>query len=98
MRKMQWTVLVFLNVLLPSLIFSQGRTINGRVTDAKSTPVPGVNVMVRQTNKGTTTDVDGKFSFVVPENATLTVSSSGFQSQTINVGPSQIDVQVKLEE
>jgi len=98
MRKMKWTILVFLNVLLPTLIFSQGRTINGRVTDAKSMPVPGVNVMVNQTKQGTTTDVDGKFSIVVPDNATLMISSAGFQSQTINVTSSQTDVQVKLLE
>jgi len=98
MRKMKWTMLVFLNVLLPTLIFSQGRTINGRVTDAKSMPVPGVNVMVNQTKQGTTTDVDGKFSIVVPDNATLMISSAGFQSQTINVTSSQTDVQVKLLE
>ena len=67
MGKLKWTMLVLLNTFLSLMIFAQDRTINGRVTDARSLPVAGVNIMVTQTNKGTTTDVDGKFTIVAPE-------------------------------
>src|SRR5256885_9699131 len=98
MRKSRWTTLVFLSVLLPSLLFAQGRTLSGRVTDAKSNPVPGASITINQTNKGTVTDVDGKFTVTAPDNATLSVSSSGFVSKVINVSASQTDIQIRLEE
>src|SRR5882724_9587532 len=98
MRKLKFTVMVFLSVLLPSLLFAQGRTVTGRITDATLHPVPGVSITVNQTNKGTVSDVDGKFTLSVPDNATLSVSSLGFKSQTIKLDASQSDIQVKLEE
>src|SRR5258706_15422477 len=98
MRKLMFTAMVLLSVLLPSLLFAQGRTITGRITDAKSLPIPGVSITVNQTNKGTVTDADGKFTLSVPDNAKLVISSAGFKSQTISVDASQSDIQVKLEE
>ena len=98
MRKLKFTVMVFLSVLLPSLLFAQGRTVTGRITDATLHPVPGVSITVNQTNKGTVTDADGRFTLSVPDNATLSVSSAGFKSQTIKLEASQSDIQVKLEE
>ena len=42
-------------------------TISGVVTDEQSQPIPGVNVLVKGTTNGTTTNVDGKFTLDVPE-------------------------------
>lgn len=98
MRKLKWTSLILLNVLLPVLMFSQGRTITGRVTDANSRPIAGVSITVDQSNKGTVTDADGRFSIAVPDKSTISVSSAGFKSQAFKIDPSQTELQVKLEE
>ncbi|MES1220243.1 MAG: carboxypeptidase-like regulatory domain-containing protein, partial [Bacteroidota bacterium] len=98
MRKLMCTVMVFLSLLLPSLLFAQGRTVTGRVTDANGRPVPGVSITVTKTNTGTVSDADGKFTLSIPENASITVSSAGLKSQTIKIEPSQTDIQVKVEE
>jgi TonB-dependent starch-binding outer membrane protein SusC len=98
MRKIMFTVMVFLIVLLPSLLFAQGRTVTGRVTDANTNPVAGVSITIAKTNKGTVTDADGKFTLSVPENASILISSAGFRSQTIKLSSSQTDIQVKMEE
>lgn len=42
------------------------RTVTGTVTSADGS-LPGATVQVKGTNTGTTTDVEGKFSLVVPE-------------------------------
>lgn len=42
-------------------------TIKGRVTDEKKNPIPGVTILVKGTLLGTSTDVNGKFSFSIPE-------------------------------
>ena len=50
-------------------------------------PLPGVNVIVKGTNKGTTTDSDGKFSIAVEnEDAVLVFSFIGFKVREIGVG------------
>ena len=44
-------------------LFSQNGTVNGSVSDSETNePLPGVNVVVKNTTKGTNTDFDGNFS------------------------------------
>ena len=69
------------------------QTITGTVTDQNGDPVPGVTVSVPGTTVGTATDLDGKYSLMVPEGSTLVFSFIGFASQSIVVaGRSVIDV------
>ncbi len=84
--------------LLPGFLLAQVKTVNGRITDSKGNPVPGVSVVVQKTAQATATDRDGKFSITVPENTQLTISSIGFRTQTINTTSLSGDVQLKLEE
>ena len=63
------------------------QTVSGRVTDEADAPIPGVNVLVKGTTIGTTTDTDGKFALEVPDdNAILVFSFIGYQSQEVTVG------------
>ncbi|MBX3238763.1 MAG: TonB-dependent receptor [Chitinophagaceae bacterium] len=55
--------------------------VKGKVMDASGSPLAGVSVSVKGTNRGVTTDVNGDFSISVPENSTLVFSFVGFQSQ-----------------
>ncbi|MEO3403530.1 SusC/RagA family TonB-linked outer membrane protein [Mucilaginibacter sp. CAU 1740] len=65
---------------------AQEITVKGTVTDSQNLPLPGVNVRLTGTSKGTTTDVNGKFSLAVSGNGTLTFSYIGYISQTVNIG------------
>ena len=49
---------------------AQGKKVTGTVSDTNG-PLIGVNVMVKGTNTGTITNVDGNFSLEVPQNAVL---------------------------
>lgn len=69
--------------LLPQLLFAQQQTVTGKIADAKGQPLAGASITVKQSNRGTVTDADGKFSLVVPQNAYLVISSAGFKTQTI---------------
>jgi TonB-linked SusC/RagA family outer membrane protein len=68
--------------------------VSGRVTDESGSPFPGVNVVVKGTVTGTTTDTDGKFTLDVPdESSVLVFSFVGYATQEITVGSrSTIDV------
>ena len=98
MRKMMlWIAGLFCLSLLPASLLAQERTVSGKITDANGTPLPAVSVVVKQTNKGTATDADGKFQLAVPATATLIISSAGLKTQTIQVGTS-LEINVKMEE
>jgi TonB-linked SusC/RagA family outer membrane protein len=95
-------LLLFLLVMVTSFVFqyeaqAQSRTVTGRVTDPSGEPIPGVNVLNRQSNSGTTTDLDGKYSLSVSNNASLTFSFIGFISQSVAVGNQNV-INVTLKE
>ncbi|HJW29520.1 MAG TPA: carboxypeptidase-like regulatory domain-containing protein, partial [Saprospiraceae bacterium] len=79
-------------------LLAQERTITGKVTDGTGNPLSGANILVKQTNRTTTTDAEGKFKVTVPSTATIIITSVSFKTQTIKVESSQTDIQVKMEE
>jgi len=65
----------------------QTKVITGTVTDDTKQALPGASVIVKGTTIGIITDIDGKFSLKVPENAkTLVVSFVGMVPQEIEIG------------
>ena len=69
-----------------STIFAQTKQISGKVTSADDgSPIPGASVVVKGTTNGTTTNIDGEFSMVVPENETLVFSFVGMKTEEIPV-------------
>lgn len=89
--------LVFVFLLFSNLIFAQNKTVSGTITDGDGVPLPGVNVLVKGTANGTSTDFDGNYSINVDEKATLVFSFLGYTSKEIVVG-SQSTINVTLEE
>lgn len=81
-------------LLLPSVIaFCQTKVIDGKVTDDKGAPLPGVSVSANGTTQATQTKADGSFSISVGANAkTLTFSSVGFASQDVPIRGNTISV------
>ena len=69
------------------------RTVSGKVTDDTGEGLPGVNVVVKGTTTGVTTDLDGNYQLSVEDGATLVFSYVGFETQEIEVGSrTSIDV------
>lgn len=62
-------------------------TVKGTVTSATGETLPGVNVLVKGTDVGTTTDLDGNYTINVPnDDAVLVFSFIGYTPQEIKVG------------
>src|SRR5678815_4346087 len=72
MKKFIFLVTSIFSLLLAS---GQNRTITGKVTDEKGSPLANASVIVKGTNLGTSTSADGSFSLSVPANATSLVAS-----------------------
>ena len=74
-------------------MYAQTISVQGKVTDQNNLPLLGVNVLVKDATKGTTTDFDGNYLIEVSPNDILVFSYVGFEtkefpitgSQTLNV-------------
>ncbi|MBC7827439.1 MAG: SusC/RagA family TonB-linked outer membrane protein [Chitinophagaceae bacterium] len=76
--------LIFLILLLPFGSFAQDETISGQVKDNTNKPLQGVSVLIKGTQRGTTTDNDGRFIIAnVPKNGVFVISSAGYATQEI---------------
>jgi len=78
-----------------SSMSKQQKMISGKVTDDTGEPLPGVAIVIKGTNKGTVTDVDGNYSINVNRGEVLTFSFIGMKSQEITVG-SQSSINISM--
>ena len=89
--------MLFVMFCLSTAAFAQ-KTVTGTVLDELGEPLPGVNVVVKGTTNGATTDLDGNFSIAnVADKSVLVVSFIGYTTQEISVG-SRSNFQIKLAE
>lgn len=91
---------VFMFLLVATFAFAQDVTIKGKVLDGDSgEPLPGANILVKGTVRGTVTDVDGNYVINADKNSTLIFSFVGYQSVEEVVGNrSTIDVTLAGEQ
>jgi TonB-linked SusC/RagA family outer membrane protein len=94
----KFTILVFMALFQITVMVAQEGTVTGTVTVSEDgMTLPGVNVIIKGTNQGTVTDMDGKYSINVRETATLLFSSVGFASKEVVVG-NQTLINISLQE
>jgi TonB-linked SusC/RagA family outer membrane protein len=93
MRKI--TILLVSLIIMGMQVIQAQRVITGKVTSAEDgASIPGVQIVVKGTLHGTTTDIDGKYRITVPEKADVLIFSFvGMKSQEVKIGSkSVIDV------
>jgi len=91
----KFSLIVAMLLFVATATFAQ-RTVTGTVTDESGETLISVNVVVKGTTIGSITDLDGKYSIKVPDGSnTLVFSYTGFSSQDIELGASDVvDVQM----
>ena len=83
-----------------SAALAQDLTVRGKVTSAQDNEnLPGVNVAIKGTTRGTITDIDGNYQLSVPsESDTLIFSFIGYVPLDVPVGGrSSLDVELREE-
>ncbi|GAA4304751.1 TonB-dependent receptor [Compostibacter hankyongensis] len=81
---------------LPAVLLPD-KEVRGLVTDSSGAPMPGVTVSVKdKPTVGTTTDLNGRYILVVPDNAVLIFSMVGFDKQEVPVS-GRTSVNIKLQ-
>ncbi len=98
MKKRLNGILTLFLVLVVQMTFAQTKTVTGTVIDENGMPLPGVNVIVKNSNTGAQTDFDGKYKISVDESATLVFSYVGYVKQEIPVsGTTVINVTMNVD-
>ncbi|MCF2504129.1 TonB-dependent receptor [Dyadobacter sp. CY107] len=83
------------------LIRSTDITIKGKITDSETKePLPGVNILIKGTQSGTSTDATGSYTLSVPDaNTILVLSFVGYEPQEVKVGNrTEIDITLKTDQ
>ena len=91
--------LMFLSVFLMCTAFAYAQSkVKGRVTDAKGEAIIGASILVKGTNNGAITDIDGNYNISnVPSKGSLVVSYVGYVTQTVAVNGKNV-VNIVLKE
>lgn len=88
-KKLLYLVFTFLSML----IYAQ-TSLKGVVLDETGEGLPGATVLVKGTQNGSVTDMEGKFSINTKEGALLVVSFMGFESQEVLA---EADLTIKMK-
>ena len=97
---MRKQLLLLSGFVLCSIVALAQRTITGKITDDKGSPVANVSIIVKGTTTGTTSKPDGTYSLTVPANAkALIFSSVDMGTEEKQIGDlAVIDVKLKAED
>ena len=86
-RKLLKDVFLLIALFTSFTMFAQTKSIQGIVRDSQQQPLPGVSIVVKESQNGVITDANGHFTIkgVKPEES-LIFSYLGFQKLTVKVG------------
>lgn len=91
-------LLLLLLILAGYSVFAQTSQLSGQILSSTgNSGLPGVNVVVKGTSRGTITDIEGRFTIEVEPSTILVFSFIGYKSQEI-LFTGQTNVQIRLEE
>ena len=82
-------------VCVTQLMFAQDNPVTGIVNDQGGMPIPGVNVAVKGSSKGTQTDIDGNFKIAAEKGNVLIFSFIGMKTQEVVFSGSPMKVVMK---
>ncbi|MCF0073229.1 SusC/RagA family TonB-linked outer membrane protein [Dyadobacter sp. CY261] len=97
-KPLQFVLLVLLPVVLfISTSHAQDRQVTGKVNDENGAGLPGANVLIKGTTRGTNTDAQGSFSLNMTGAGTLIISSVGYTSKEVAVSENMTNVDISMD-
>jgi len=92
---MLFTVFVTAFLVIPTM--AQDRQLTGKVTDENGSGLPGANILIKGSTRGTNTDAEGSFSLSMPGSGVIIISSVGYTSKEINITESVSNIAISLD-
>jgi len=90
-------ILTLLLAFVVQLTFAQGKTISGTISDQSGMPLPGVNIIVKNTTNGTQSDFDGNYNITANVGDVLVFTYIGLKTIEQTVGAANT-MNVTMEE
>ncbi|WP_347922608.1 SusC/RagA family TonB-linked outer membrane protein [Pontimicrobium sp. SW4] len=90
-------ILTLLLAFVVQFTFAQGKTISGTISDQSGMPLPGVNIIVKNTTNGTQTDFDGNYTITANVGDVLVFTYVGLKTVEQTVGAANT-INVTMEE
>ncbi len=90
-KKIKFSFLLFFTSSF-TLLLAQTINVSGNVSDAEGISLPSVNIQVKGTNTGTSTDFDGNYQISANQGAILIFSYVGYKTQEITVTSATLNV------
>lgn len=91
------TILILLSSVVNISLIAQ--TLTGTVTSSDKETLPGVSVSIKSTNRGTITDINGKYTIAVSGGETVVFSYIGFKTYEVTLGnQTQLNVELETDE
>lgn len=78
--------------------YAQNKVVKGTITDVSGLPIPGVNVIIKGSTTGVSTDIDGKYGISVSPGQVLVFSATGSKTVEKTVGQSDVENVVLLDD
>jgi TonB-linked SusC/RagA family outer membrane protein len=89
-------VLPLLLLFITQTAFGQVKPVTGKVLDETDMGIPGANILIKGTTKGTVTDLDGNFAIDLgPDEKTLVVSYIGYETKEVTL-TTESNIVIKL--
>ena len=90
-KEVVWLIVLF--ICFGSMSVNAQEAISGKVTDESGEALIGVTIVVKGTNVGAATDVNGSFNLKAASDAVLEISYTGYQMQRVPVnGQNKLNV------
>ena len=84
------SILTLLLAFVVQISFAQQQTITGTVTDEDGLPIPGVNIVIKDTSTGVQTDFDGNYTISAVQGDVLVFSFIGLKTADYVVGNNNV--------
>ena len=105
MKNKLFYLLSFLLVaFLSTTTYAQEKVVKGKIVDESGFPVPGASLVIKGTNKGSTTDMDGNYSISATPGDVIVFTYLGYKTveekvtEATNYNVSLVPTQAQLEE
>ncbi|NVK52463.1 MAG: SusC/RagA family TonB-linked outer membrane protein [Flavobacteriaceae bacterium] len=99
MKKIKILLFITFSLLLTTNSIAQEKSISGTVTSkSDGSALPGVSIVVQNTQRGTETDFDGKYNIKASVGQVLTFSYIGMKTVNITVTTTSSTINVQLED
>jgi Ca-activated chloride channel homolog len=94
MKTLKFMLSLCLLMGITSWTSAQRIQVTGTITDENNLPLVGTSVIVKGTNQGTVSGVDGTYSILVEKTKILVFSYIGYQTREVTVAQKQINVKM----